>query len=74
MDDVGVLSGILPPLLAVAAASSLQHFMDSVLSNGAAGSHAGLVSDILQPRSTGGQVLRLRLQRVCADVISDIVP
>lgn len=57
MDDVGVLSALVPPLLATGAAPSLQHFMESVLSNGAAGPHAGLVSDILQPKGTGGQAL-----------------
>ena len=56
MDDVGVLAAIVPPLLAAAGtAPGLQAFMESCLSNGAASSHAGLVSEIVSGRSQSRQ-------------------
>ena len=61
MDDVGVLSALVAPLLAASAAPSLQHLMAATMSNGVAGTYAGLVSHVLPGRGQGALTQRLWL-------------
>ena len=53
MDDVGVLSALVEPLLAASAAPSLQHLMATALSDGVAGTYAGRVSHVLLGKGQG---------------------
>lgn len=53
MEDVGVLSAIVQPLLAASAAPSLQHLMATTMSNGVAGTYAGLVAQVLRGKDQG---------------------
>ena len=61
MDDVGVLSALVQPLLAASAAPSLQHLMAAALSNGVAGTYAGRVSHVLLGKGQGAHLRGLWL-------------